>query len=129
MDDGGGIMTKREAIEILKFNRDMCLFNPYTGEESPMSEECKISAEAFGIAINEFENNEWHDLRKNPDDLPCDKRCVLIAYANGSYYISNYDYVWNPFTNAPCKYKKWNLPQPKQQSSVIAWKEIEPVEE
>lgn len=49
-------MTLKEAIEVLKKDRDLCLFNPTTGECEPMNEDCRQSAEALDIAINALEN-------------------------------------------------------------------------
>ena len=44
-------MTREEAIKQLKMDRDLCNFNPMTGEEEPMNEDCRRSAEALDIAI------------------------------------------------------------------------------
>ena len=48
-------MTREEAIAQLKMNRDLCNFNPMTGEEEPMNEDCRKSAEAFDMAIKALE--------------------------------------------------------------------------
>lgn len=48
-------MTREEAIAQLKMDRDLCSFNPMTGEEEPMNEDCRKSAEALNIAINALE--------------------------------------------------------------------------
>ena len=45
-------MTTEEAIKWLEYDKAMCLFNPMTGEEEPMNEDCRKSAEADEIAIN-----------------------------------------------------------------------------
>ena len=45
-------MTTEEAIKQLEYDKAMCLFNPMTGEEKPMNEDCRKSAEADGLAIN-----------------------------------------------------------------------------
>lgn len=52
---GGRRMTREEAIAQLKMDRDLCSFNPMTGEEEPMNEDCRKSAEALNIAINALE--------------------------------------------------------------------------
>ena len=49
-------MTREEAIAQLKMDRDLCNFNPMTGEEEPMNEDCRKSAEALDIAINALES-------------------------------------------------------------------------
>ena len=48
-------MTREEAIAQLKMDRDLCNFNPMTGEEEPMNEDCRKSAEALDIAIKALE--------------------------------------------------------------------------
>lgn len=48
-------MTVEEAITILRKDRDLCLFNPMTGEEKPMNEDCRLSAEALTLAIEALE--------------------------------------------------------------------------
>lgn len=44
-------MTTEEAIKQLEYDKAMCLFNPMTGEEEPMNEDCRKSAEADELAI------------------------------------------------------------------------------
>ena len=50
-------MTKKEAIAQLKMDRDLCNFNPMTGEEEPMNEDCRKSAEALDMAIKVLEQS------------------------------------------------------------------------
>ena len=45
-------MTLDEMLKQLELDRDMANFNPMTGEEKPMNEECKTSAEALSMAID-----------------------------------------------------------------------------
>jgi len=72
----------------------------------------------------------WHDLRKNPDDLPEDRITVLIRvdvklgcsiFHNvvdiGIYIPNNHVWVLERLHNLP------------RGLTVIAWKEIEPIEE
>ena len=54
-------MTREEAIAQLKMNRDLCNFNPMTGEEEPMNEDCRKSAEAFDMAIKALEQQPCED--------------------------------------------------------------------
>jgi len=49
-------MTPQEAIKQLEYDRAMCLFNPSTGEEEPMNEDCRKSAEALELAIEALES-------------------------------------------------------------------------
>ena len=64
-------MTREEAIAQLKMNRDLCNFNPMAGEEEPMNEDCRKSAEAFDMAIKALEpwkgaaNEGVHRTRNN----------------------------------------------------------------
>ena len=44
-------MTREEAIAQLKMDRDLANFNPMTGEEEPMNEDCRKSVEALDMAI------------------------------------------------------------------------------
>lgn len=57
-------MTREEAIEQLKLDKDLCNFNPMTGEEEPMNEDCRKTAEALEIAIKDMEkvNNEYRGI-------------------------------------------------------------------
>lgn len=57
-------MTHKEAIEQLKMDRDLCNFNPMTGEEEPMNEDCRKSAMALDIAIKALEPKKGHWITK-----------------------------------------------------------------
>jgi hypothetical protein len=48
-------MTKKEMLAQLKHDRDLCNFNPSTGESEPISEDCRKSAEALDMAIKALE--------------------------------------------------------------------------
>lgn len=49
-------MTVKEAIERLRYDREMCYFNPNTGETGePYDEDCKVMADALDIAIKALE--------------------------------------------------------------------------
>lgn len=54
-------MTKEEAIAQLKMDRDLCNFNPMTGEEEPMNKDCRKSVEALDMAINALEQEPCED--------------------------------------------------------------------
>lgn len=50
-------MTVKEAIDELKYSKDMCYFDPSTGETGkPYSEECERMAQALDIAIEALKN-------------------------------------------------------------------------
>ena len=51
-------MTREEAIAQLKMDRDLANFNPMTGEEEPMNEDCRKSVEALDMAIKALER-QW----------------------------------------------------------------------
>lgn len=79
--------------------------------------------EAFGMAIEALQKTEkyrWHDLRKNPNDLPTDGlnviafnkilgRCVSATYNGHGWIIMGGSDLYYPF--------------------IIAWRYIEPFEE
>lgn len=106
-------MSIEEAINELKHAYAFCKTEP-------------SFQEAINIIIHDFVKYEWHDLRKNPDDLPklFDEVlvCAVDSYGNKEYVIS-------------CKVEQ----EPKEDSivingwsclgKVIAWREIEPFEE
>lgn len=53
-------MTYEEAISILTKDRALCLFNPWTGENVPLNEDCRMSAEALKLAIEALEKQiDW----------------------------------------------------------------------
>ena len=51
-------MTREEAIAQLKMDRDLANFNPMTGEEEPMNEDCRKSVEALDMAIKALEQEQ-----------------------------------------------------------------------
>lgn len=48
-------MTYEEAVLILTRDRALCMFNPWTGENVPIDEDCRMSAEALELAIAALE--------------------------------------------------------------------------
>lgn len=55
-------MTVKEAIDELKYSKDMCYFDPSTGETGkPYSEECERMAQALDIAIEALEREPAGD--------------------------------------------------------------------
>ena len=58
-------MTNKEAIEILNRDRDLCRFNPMTGERVPMSKDCEDSANALDVAISALEKQDGKRLSVN----------------------------------------------------------------
>lgn len=82
-------MTNKEiknGIDGLKFTMDMFLFDPMTGENKRpdcLNDMDKITYDACAVGIKALEKSDkyrWHDLRKNPEDLPPNEHEVDIAY-------------------------------------------------
>lgn len=58
-------MTIKEAINELKYSRDMCYFDPSTGETGkPYSEECERMAQALDIVIEALKNESGEQDKK-----------------------------------------------------------------
>lgn len=77
-------------------------------------------------ALRKTEKYKWHDLRKNPDDLPPVGHDVLVCVSNKTGKTYNRTWLLDSST--------WRHATSKKQrsyvkGSVIAWKEIEPFEE
>ena len=125
-------MTKKEAIEIMarrifmsKYEQAIKVlkilysdkFQQFTSSE--FDDAIYVAIEALGKA----DKYRWHDLRKNPDDLPED---------NG-YGCSEYVLVmigtpeWNSWEQAYYHHGKrlWST----YEQNVFAWRYIEPFEE
>lgn len=155
-------MTNEEAkmgIENLKFTMAMILFDPQTGEDKAYEmlngdDRATYDGCVFGIeALEKAEKYRWHDLRKNPEDLPKEnplnnhKNDVLLVveYANGKHksevhighlksktpYSTKNEKGDDNFWGIPTYDTNWTIwgwsyfYEPK----VIAWREIEPFEE
>lgn len=74
----------------------------------------------FETLANKAEKYRWHDLRKNPEDLPKDEELCLVVDEFENYNIAflsahRTSNVWSPHRNIAIR-------QP------IAWKYIEPFE-
>lgn len=67
------------------------------------------------------EKYRWHDLRKNPDDLPEDSKDVLVTVKGGCVNRTWHDSCgWRNATAKKASYYS--------DKSVLAWKEIEEFE-
>lgn len=119
-------MTYEEAKNILMAKADF----------SGTGEKAKLTADALCVAVDALEKAEkyaWHDLRKNPDDLPDVNSFVLCEWVGGSH---NWHDVFI-FDNDPRPHfrnthgnmisiigdEKFTF-----EGQVIAWREIEPFE-
>lgn len=82
-------ITPEEAIKWLEYDKAMCLFNPMTGEEKPMNEDCRKSAEADELAIEALKKQipMKPKLKKNFDGwkfYAC-PNCEIIRHDFDSY--------------------------------------------
>ena len=78
-------MTREEAIAQLKMDRDLCNFNPMTGEEAPMNEDCRKSAEALDMAIKALEQESCKDIMTiHTQGLDEGIRCAMWTTAMNS---------------------------------------------
>ena len=59
---------------------------------------------------------QWHDLEKNPTDLPEDRRNVYVVYLNDENF---YD-----LTIAAYRYKHWCIDGHKTDYEIVAWYEL-----
>ena len=64
---------------------------------------------------------QWHNLRKDPNDLPKNRRNVWITYINAYYQKVT--------TKASFRHKFWVIDGHKTECEVIAWCEIPQFEE
>lgn len=51
----------------------------------PYSETVTMNANKIADAINRAEKYKWHDLRKNPEDLPDDGEWVMCVHSHHVY--------------------------------------------
>ena len=75
-------MTREETIARLKLDRDLCNFNPMTGEKEPMNEDCRKSAEALDMAIKALEQEPCEDCISRADALRVAKNEYLRGWHN-----------------------------------------------
>ena len=110
-------MNNKEAIEILKKNKPTC-------DTRECGKKLCMAVDAAIEVLKNADKYRWHDLRKNPDDLP---------EAIGGGYESEYVLVmigtpeWNSWEQAYYKHDKqmWST----YEQHVFAWRYIEPFEE
>ena len=114
-------MTNKGAIKELK----------YSIEPNQGFMECRtgtISEEAIKMAIEALEKADkyrWHDLKKNPDDLPeadeygCSEYVLIMI---GTPEWDNHEWAYYNYNT-----KGWSTPFYEQ--NVFAWRYIEPFKE
>lgn len=75
-------------------------------------------------ALKKSEKYRWHDLRKDPDDLPNKGGMYIVCIK----YLAEEKEVGVAFYEIMHGYKSgWNMLMPND-GNIIAWKEIEPFE-
>lgn len=108
-------MTNKEAKKIM--DNLIYLYRPLGG-----------SVEAWNMAIKALEKADkyrWHDLRKNPDDLPeadeygCSEYVLVMI---GTPEWDNHEWAYYNHNT-----RMWSTPFYEQ--NVFAWRYIEPFEE
>ena len=106
--NGGNRMTNKEAIEMFK--------------TISIVEILKLNKIVID-ALEKADKYKWHDLRKNPDDLPEDNgygksEYVLVMIGTPEWYSCEWAYYSH---NA----KMWSI----YEQNVFAWRYIEPFKE
>ena len=127
-------MTNEEAIEMFKaimmaeidrlpYHYDAEIDEDVYDDISRVDEILQLN-KIVSKALEKADKYRWHDLRKNPDDLP---------EAIGGSYVSEYVLVmigtpeWNSWEQAYYKHDKklWST----YEQNIYAWRYIEPFEE
>ena len=109
-------MTNKEAIEQLK---ERLAITDYRQQIPEYYEAIEMAVEA----LEKADKYRWHDLRKNPDDLPEDNgygksEYVLVMIGTPEWYSCEWAYYSH---NA----KMWSI----YEQNVFAWRYIEPFKE
>lgn len=106
-------MTPKEAAEVIK--------NPLKYGMEERTEADRMAAEA----LEKVEKYRWHDLRKNPDDLPLVGYTVLAWFDDGNAYTCvRYNDCW-----AYSEYDCLREVNEENDKNIIAWREIDPFNE
>ena len=109
-------MTNKEAIEQLK---ERLAITDYRQQIPEYYEAIEMAVEA----LEKADKYRWHDLRKNPDDLPEDNgygksECVLVMIGTPEWYSWEQAY-----------YKHDKRMWSTYDQNVFAWRYIEPFKE
>lgn len=74
-------MTKQEAINRLKYDREMCYFDPTTGrDDSPYNKDCEEMAKALDLAIDALQR-----------EVENEKSAMWFKHALKQYILLNYN--------------------------------------
>ena len=109
-------MTNKEAIEQFK---ERLAITDYRKQIPEYYEAIEMAVDA----LEKADKYRWHDLRKNPDDLPEDNgygksEYVLVMIGTPEWYMCDWAYYSH---NA----KMWSI----YEQNVFAWRYIEPFKE
>ena len=113
-------MTAKESLKILSGD-----FSDVTLRDG--ESHADVYAEAFNMAYEALEKADkyrWHDLRKNPDDLPCKDGLYAITI---QYDEESSETGFGQYENMYGYTSGWSATMPSY-GKIIAWKEIEPFE-
>ena len=116
MVNGSNRMTNKEAIEQFK---ERLAITDYRKQIPEYYEAIEMAVDA----LEKADKYRWHDLRKNPDDLPEDN-----GYGESEYVlIMTGTPEWNSWEQAYYHHGKrlWST----YEQDVFAWRYIEPFEE
>ena len=115
MVNGGNRMTNKEAIEQFKKRLAITFYRKQIPEYYKAIE---MAVEA----LEKADKYRWHDLRKNPDDLP-----EADEFGGSDYVLVKTGcFEWNDMKKAYYSHnkKQWSIDE-----YVFAWRYIEPFEE
>ena len=112
-------MTEREIINDVINDIKWVIENGYIANDYGLKDIEESLKKAIKISGNR-EKYAWHDLRKDPKDLPKGGCEVLGRIINGNYrYYMTCEYICGAFCpDSDCA-----------SNNVVAWKYIEPFEE
>ena len=126
-------MFEKEAEEWVKENMDCCKTDNSVNQSIPYFDEeercCAKSAFQDGAEFGYNKANEWHDLRKNPKDLPnkeLEEKQLLVRVRN---YTEDYSFAYYMLdkycsNNGKGFYSDIDCDYPMDIEDIIAWKEI-----
>lgn len=77
-------------LEQLKHDRDLCNFNPSTGESEPISEDCRKSAEALDMAIKVLEKDNDEIFKQFKTKAFYESEDILGTDMVDTYMITDY---------------------------------------
>lgn len=96
---------------------DLCYIQGTNGEQIKLLLQCANWLEELKRLREHNEKYKWHDLRKNPEDLPDDSRKVECRTVTAKGLVNA---VFGYYSDRWCC---------GMNSNVIKWREIEPLEE